>query len=315
MIGIYGGGSFGTALACWIARSIGTVRLFLRDENVKNEIINSRTNSKYFGNILLSHNINPSCDINHIINCEIIILSIPSCSFDEALLSLKRANLSDKSILLITTKGFCDNPFSLLSAKVEAIFPNNPICFMAGPNIAKDIVLDCFTTATIASDDLEIAKKLADSLSTKNFVLDTSNDMVTLQVSAAMKNIIAIGAGIYDARDLGQNAIASLVVAGLQDIKTLSRFLKSHSEILLDATLLQTGVLGDLMLTCYSKTSRNRNFGYEIALDAWLNHNDIVLEGLTAVHILKKFKDASNLNLPIVSLVAENINYKGKFHR
>jgi glycerol-3-phosphate dehydrogenase (NAD(P)+) len=310
-IGIYGGGSFGTALACQSARSVGESYLFLRNEFVRDEIIEFKTNSKYFGDILIDENIHVSCNIKNIINCDIIILSIPSFAFYESLINLQNFNLPKSTILLIATKSFSDNPFTLLDSLVSSIFPNNPVAFISGPNIAKDIVQNLFTTATIASTNLEIAKKLSKFMTSENFIIDASDDIVTLQISAAMKNIIAIACGIYEGQNRGQNALASLIVKGLQEIKTLSQFIQYKDDVIINETLLKTGIIGDLILTCYSKTSRNKNFGYDIGIESHniSQYHNIVVEGRDSCLILKKFIDQNNVNLPIINFVFENIKY------
>jgi glycerol-3-phosphate dehydrogenase (NAD(P)+) len=258
------------------------VPILVRENNVIDEILNNRTNSKYLGSdITLPNNIIPCSNLPHILNQEVIIIAVPSFAFQETLKILKDAGISESVALLVATKGFGRDPTELLSDKVKAILPANPLAFIAGPNLAKEVAQDLLTSVTIASLDVNLARRLAISLASPQFKVTITDYVVVMQVASAVKNIIAIKSGWYDAKGYGQNAKAGLITQGLQEIKILSEAIDGE---LGDASILcAPGILGDLVLTCYSKESRNTRFGYELGknldVENFLNQNLYLVEG------------------------------------
>ncbi|WP_341793940.1 MULTISPECIES: NAD(P)H-dependent glycerol-3-phosphate dehydrogenase [unclassified Rickettsia] len=305
-IAVYGGGSFGTALACQVARCCNNATLFLRDSEIANEISIKKTNSKYLDEIILPNNIIATTDLTTVKDFEVIIIATPSIAFDSAIKLLKTSGISPTGILLIATKGFANNPTELLSARVKSILPDNPIAFIAGPNLAKEIANGLLTGVTIASSDKDLADKLAISLASEFFVTTSSDDIITLQIAGAVKNIIAIKSGLYEASGQGENARALLITDALKEIKILSKALggmQSDPNILFEPC-----ILGDLILTCYSKISRNARFGYELGIQEdkkkFLQEYKGLVEGREAVKLVLDFIRKYNLLMPLISSVA-----------
>lgn len=310
-IAIYGGGGWGCALACKVARQYKNVNLLLRNDDIINEIKNKRTNKKYLGDdVRLPDNIFPYNDISAILNKEVIIIAVPSYAFTETLNILNEAKIKPNTVLLVATKGFGRNPTELLSDKIKTILPNNPWAFISGPNLAKEVAKNLPTSVTIASYNIDIARKLAISLVSEQFKVSITDHFVAIQVAGAVKNIIAIKSGLYDARNYGHNAKATLITSGLQEIKTLSEAI--DGELRDNSILCSPGILGDLILTCYSKESRNTRFGYELGLqkdvDKFLNENSYLVEGRESVRLALDLIKKYDLSLPIISSVAKELN-------
>lgn len=306
-IAIYGGGSWGTALACQVAQNQPEVELFVRNGELAHEISSNNTNNKYLNNIILPKNIRASTDLTRLINKEVIIIAVPSTVFVPTLFKLKEAGLQPNAVLLIATKGLADDPVQLLSDKVKSLLPN-PIAFISGPNFAKELAQNLLTTITIAAEDIKTAEKLAASLISANLIITATSDIITVQIAGAVKNIIAIRSGMYDAMGYGENAKAGLITQGMQEIRTLSSALGGKVD-----TLLEPAVLGDLILTCYSKTSRNTKFGFELAkqpdtVEKFLKNYPHLVEGREAVGLIIDLANRYNLKLPIISSVAQSLN-------
>ncbi|MCC8371241.1 MAG: NAD(P)H-dependent glycerol-3-phosphate dehydrogenase [Rickettsia endosymbiont of Pseudomimeciton antennatum] len=308
-IAVYGGGSWGTALACQVARCYEEVPILVRENNIIDEMLNNRTNSKYLGSdITLPNNIIPCSNLPYILNKEVIIIAVPSFAFQETLEILKDAGISESVALLVATKGFGRDPTELLSDKVKAILPANPLAFIAGPNLAKEVAQDLLTSVTIASLDVDLARRLAISLASPQFKVTITDYVVVMQVASAVKNIIAIKSGWYDAKGYGQNAKAGLITQGLQEIKILSEAIDGELE---DASILcAPGILGDLVLTCYSKESRNTRFGYELGknldVENFLNQNLYLAEGRESAKLVLDLIRKYKLVLPVIeSVIAE----------
>jgi glycerol-3-phosphate dehydrogenase (NAD(P)+) len=305
-IAVYGGGSFGTSLAAHIARCCGHTTLFLRDLEIAKEISLKKTNSKYLGDIVLPDNLTATTDLTSITNFEIIIIAVPSSSFDDVIKLLRAFGILSSTVLLIAVKGFAKNPTELLSRRLESLLPDNPVAFIAGPNFATELAIGLLTSATIAASNIDLASKIAYTLASRCLITTAADDVVTIQVAGALKNIIAIRSGLDEAKGMGKNARAFLVTNALKELRILSEALGGMKNGL--DILLEYGVIGDLMLTCYSKTSRNVKFGYEIGAckdkEKFLQGYPRLVEGVEAVKLVLDFIKKYDLVMPITSSVA-----------
>ncbi|WP_017443069.1 NAD(P)H-dependent glycerol-3-phosphate dehydrogenase [Rickettsia gravesii] len=308
-IAVYGGGSFGTSLASLAAQNYNNVTLFLRAEAIAKEILHNKTNVKYLGDIKLPAHLQATTNLDIIKDFELIIIAVPSYAFDDSIKLLKTHSISKDNTLLIATKGFARNPTALFSDRLKTLLPHSPTAFFAGPNLAKELAKNLPASASIASLDIGIANKIAYNLSSKIFTTNVSSDIVTLQVAGALKNIFAIKSGIDLARKQGENARATLIVAALREIAILSKALggmQKNSDILLEA-----GVVGDLVLTCYSLGSRNTKFGYELGISSdkkkFLQEYKELVEGREALKLVLDLIKKYNLHMPIISEVASCI--------
>lgn len=302
---VIGGGSWGTALSCLMARAFGGVLLYTLEEKIVNEINNKHQNSKYLGDVILTSGVRATSRIKDIMAADVIILAVPSHAFAAVLLQLKQAGLPENTILLVATKGLCKNPVQLFSSRIESVC-DNPYAFISGPNFAKEVAEDKFTAITISSKDAKLAKMLAAGLASARLDTTFSTDIITVQIASIVKNIAAIRSGIMQASGAGENARAWLVSRALEDIAIISKAFGGNAE-----TLTLPAVIGDLTLTCYSTTSRNTRFGYEFYRNNYskefLNNYPILVEGVSSARLLKRFLKEHNLELelPIVSSIAD----------
>gem|GEM_PF-1105655 len=350
-IAVYGGGSFGTSLASLAARSCNNVTLFLRDEEIAKEILHNKTNVKYLGDIKLPAHLQATTNLDIIKDFELIIIAVPSYAFDDSIKLLKTHGISTDNTLLIATKGFARNPTELFSDRLKTLLPHNSIVFLSGPNLAKELAKNLPASASIASLDIDVANKIANNLGSKIFTTNTTSDIVTLQVAGALKNIFAIKSGIDLAREQGENARATLIVSALKEIAILSKALGGTASsrsldtseffepslcsrtsvrsagLLLNSSclkqsrfscmqdgadiLLEAGVVGDLVLTCYSLGSRNTKFGYELGISSdkkkFLQEYKGLVEGVEALKLVLDLIKKYNLQMPIISEVASCI--------
>ena len=302
---VIGGGSWGTALGCLFARIFGKVLLYTLEEKTVNEINNKHQNNKYLGDVILPSAVSATSRIKDIMAADVIILAIPSHAFTDILMQLRQAGLPENTILLVATKGLCENPVQLFSSKIESEF-NNPYAFISGPNFAREVAEDKFTAVTISSKDASLAQMLAGRLASAQLDTTFSTDIVTIQIASIVKNIAAIKSGIMQASGAGENARAWLVSRALADIAIISKALGGNAE-----TLTLPAVIGDLTLTCYSTTSRNTRFGHEFHRSNYsrefLNNYPILVEGVSSARLLDRFLKEHNFEfeLPIVSSIAD----------
>ncbi|MEA0970236.1 NAD(P)H-dependent glycerol-3-phosphate dehydrogenase [Candidatus Megaera venefica] len=300
---VIGGGSWGTALACLVARVYGSALIYTPEVNIVDEINNHHKNSKYLDDTALPSGITATVSLLDVASYDVIILAVPSQAFEIVIQELKQIGLSSKTVFLIATKGMCQEPLQLFSTKMEQEF-DNPYVFISGPNFAKEVAVGNFASITITSKDQPLARYIADELSSEQLDVSVSTDIITVQIAGIVKNIIAIKSGILMAQGYGENARAWLVSKGLEEIAIISKALGGNQE-----SLTLPAVIGDLVLTSYSTTSRNTKFGYEFHQNNYskefLANYPVLVEGASAAKLLHSFVSNYNLDLPMTSSVAK----------
>ena len=299
-VGVYGGGSWGTALSCLVAKKQRNVKLCLRDKKIISEMNQHNTNTKYLDNIKLPVNIIATNSFYDLIKSDAIILALPSNKLMLGIENLKLSGLDKNTVLLIATKGLVSHPADLFSNRIKSII-SNPIAFISGPNFAKEIAQNILSASTIASEDMAIALKLKNTLESENFIVSITDDIITVQIAGAIKNIIAIRMGIEEAEGDHSNTKAWLITQGIQEIKKLSQAFGGKLD-----TLLQPAVIGDLALTCYSPESRNRKFGYDLAISNKTTDQNLV-EVLKSLRLILELGNLHNIDLPLINSVAKRL--------
>lgn len=302
---VIGAGSWGTAIACLIARAQSQVLLYAVEQSAVDEINSKKTNSKYLDDTVLPSGIVATSNINLLKNCQYIVIATPSNAFESVLKDLLQVVSSDV-VLLVATKGMCQSPLQLFSHYIEQVYDND-YGFLSGPNFAKEVAKGKFASITITSKNLKIAKIIAHLLATKDLDVGVSDDIITVQIAGMVKNIVAIKSGVLMAQGHGENARAWLISKALEEIAAIAQNLGGRLE-----SLSLPAVIGDLVLTSYSTTSRNTKFGYEFcqqnfAKDFLVSYPSLV-EGVNAARLLKQFLGKDISNYPIISSVAELVD-------
>ncbi len=300
---VIGGGSWGTALACLAARSTMNVLIYSNEQNIADEINNNHRNDKFLPGIKLHDQVSGCSNLKDILNYENLIIAVPSHAIEEILLQLKILNLSKNTNFLIATKGMCQKPVQLISSLIEQNFDNN-FAFISGPNFAEEVAIGRFAAITITSKNIQFAEKVGKELKSEMLAISISDDIITVQIAGIVKNIIAIKSGILRAKGEGENAKAWLISQGLNEIAVISQKLGGSLQ-----SLTLPAVIGDLVLTCNSITSRNTKFGFEFHNSNYskefLNNYPILVEGVQSVRTLTEFIAKYNLDLPIISSVMD----------
>lgn len=306
---VIGSGSFGTAIACIIARAGNETLIYGIETEVIDDINNNNLNSKYFGDLMLPNNITASNNIEDILDAEVIVIAVPSNSVDLVIDQLSEMKINKNKILLIATKGLSSDPVNLISTKIEHRLLNK-YAFISGPNFAKEIVEDKLTSIVISSEDQYIIDIVSLKLKSENVILSEHNDIVTIQVAGIVKNIVAIKSGIMKAQGVGKNGHAWLISQGLKEIVQISAILDGVPR-----GLYSPAVIGDLVLTCSFEDSRNMKFGYELHKNNYskdfIKNYDILVEGLESIRKLselidiKESEELYNYSFPIINSILE----------
>lgn len=300
----YGGGSWGTALANYACTTIcSNVVLYTIQNDVKEEINNKHKNSKYLGDIQLNAKLQATTDITTIRDADLILLVVPSFALTNSLDAICTTGIKDSCSLLVATKGIAADPVELFSECLRKKLPHR-FGFISGPNFATEVAKGLPASITISSEDRELREYLGRFFASENMEVSITDDIITQQVAGIVKNIIAIKCGMLAASGAGENARATMIAKGLQEIVAISGALGGKIE-----TILEPAVVGDLVLTCSSPTSRNTKFGEEFYRNnhskEFLEKYPTLVEGVQAARLIKKLIDLKKVGAPIVAKVAE----------
>lgn len=308
-LGIVGAGSFGTAMAVTAARAGTTVTLVTQSLEQAQEIQEHHTNSSYFPKIALSQDIHGTTSMADIKNCDAVMVAVPASALFDVLTQLKQI-LSPTTPVILTSKGMVShNGIPTLPYLMHQDILNNPCVVLAGPNFAVEIVDNLPTATSIASHNLDIARKICTLFHHATFRTYPSQDMIGCQVAGVVKNVLAIGCGIVAGRALGMNTQAAVVTRGLAEMTRLGVKLGAQST-----TFMGLAGIGDLMLTCGSVKSRNYSLGFALGQGTLLK--DIMkdgaplAEGYYSAPSLIQLASTHNVDMPLCSAVADVLSGK-----
>jgi len=228
----------------------------------------------------------------------VIILAVPSHAL-RALLMLLKPLLARDARLAWATKGFeLDTGKLPHQVAYEVLGDRYPVAVLSGPTFAREVGMGLPTAMTIASPDAEFAAELAKRLHASNFRAYTSTDIVGVEVGGAVKNVLAVGAGLSDGLGFGANTRVALITRGLTEVTRLGVALGARAE-----TFMGLAGLGDLVLTCTDNQSRNRRFGLSLAagstVEQALAEIGQVVEGYTAARAVHAVALRENVDMPI----------------
>jgi glycerol-3-phosphate dehydrogenase (NAD(P)+) len=260
-VAVLGAGSWGTALAVQFARSGRPTRLWGRDRERLTAMARERRNERYLaaGAFPQSLTVEPALAQAMRGACDVLI-AVPSHAF-RALLEAIAPLLAPEMRLAWATKGF-ELPSGLLPHQVAraVLGPKRAVAVLSGPTFAREVGAGLPTAMTIASSDSAFAKALAQDLSSEQFRAYTSTDIAGVEVGGAVKNVLAVGAGLSDGLGFGANTRVALITRGLAEMMRLGVALGAQRD-----TFMGLAGLGDVVLTCTDDQSRNRRFGLELA--------------------------------------------------
>jgi glycerol-3-phosphate dehydrogenase (NAD(P)+) len=258
-VGIIGAGAWGTALAKTAARAGRQVVLYARDAEVVSAIKRERRNPRHLPEIELDRAIRPTGALEEALATDAVLLAAPAQSVRTLYQSLPRS----AAPLVICAKGFESATGLRLSEVIGEVRPGAPVAALSGPNFAREVAHGLPGATTLGCADPELCRALAEALSSPQLRVYRTSDMVGVEVGGAVKNVLAIAAGIVIGRGLGENARAALITRGLAELARLGEALGARRE-----TLMGLSGLGDVLLSCMSLTSRNMAFGHAIGQGA-----------------------------------------------
>ena len=301
-VAFLGGGSFGTALGILLANKGYEVSIYDRKKSVVDDININRKNDKYIKNLNIPKNVTAYNDLDETIkNAKFIVLSIPSHAIRTVSRSLKD-KISEDVVIISIAKGIEEGTNLRLSEVIEEELPNNKVVILSGPSHAEEVAFDIPTTVVVASKNLDAANEVQDLFISKNFRVYTNDDLIGVEVGGAVKNIIALAAGVCDGIGYGDNSKAALMTRGMAEIVRIGMKLGGNSETFLGLT-----GMGDLIVTCTSPHSRNRRAGFLIgkgkSIEEAIEEVGMVVEGIKACKAFYDLKEKLNVEMPITDVL------------
>lgn len=311
-VSVIGAGSYGTALAFCLARNQHTTYLWGRNKAHCAEMATQRHNEKYLPNSNFPENLLIEADLKKAIkSSRDILVVVPSHAFNDTLHAIKPF-LTNKHRLVWATKGLEPETGRLLSDVASEILGEQcPFAVVSGPTFAKEMVAGLPTAITLSSDDNQLAAEFAEKLhNSQGFRVYQNHDLIGVQLGGAVKNVIAIGAGLADGLGFGANARTALITRGLAEMCRLGASLGAKPE-----TFMGMSGLGDLVLTCTDNQSRNRRFGLALgkglSADEAIREIGQVVEGFRNTDEVKLLSTRQNIEMPICDQIYE-VLYRGK---
>ena len=294
-IGVLGAGSWGTALANLLGLKGFKVDLWVFEKEVKEQIETFRENKVFLPGFSLSTNLFPSNDIAGVVSeKDLVLIVVPSHVMRETAQKISGL-LSKETIIVSASKGIENKTHLTMSAVLKESLPEIPknyFTVLSGPSFAWEVAKTLPTVVTVASKDKKLADFVQNVFATPYFRVYTNNDMIGVELGGAVKNVIAIAAGIIDGLGLGLNTRAALITRGLTEIRRLGLKLGANPR-----TFTGLAGIGDLLLTCTGDLSRNHTVGKKIGEGRKLN--DILSEMRMVAEGIKTAKSVYNLSLKL----------------
>lgn len=316
-IAVLGAGSWGTALAILLAQKGHEIRLWGHRKEHIEALAVDRQNTRYLKEIIFPEGLIPTQDLEEAVaGTKIILIVVPSHSFRDVFVKLAPF-VEDGTKIISAVKGIENNTLKTMSQIMDEILEGyNPrqrnieTGVLSGPSFAEEVARSVPTAVTLGFRDLQTARMLQEILATDSFRIYASSDIIGLEISAAIKNIVAIATGVCDGLGYGLNTRAALITRGLEEMKRLGTALGADST-----TFSGLSGMGDLILTCTGSLSRNRMVGLMLGqgkdLEEIKREMKMVAEGIRTTKSVYDLAREKNIEMPILEQV-HAILYEGK---
>ncbi|MDO5714332.1 MAG: NAD(P)H-dependent glycerol-3-phosphate dehydrogenase [Tissierellia bacterium] len=292
-ITILGGGSWGTAIARLLANKHGDATLYILEKPQAAYVQKYRENPHFLPGVKLSEALKITDSIKEAVkDAKYVVLGVPTSASRSVMEEIK--DLLEKDAIVINlAKGIEVGTLKRISEIAEELIPNHSFVSLSGPSHAEEVGRDIPTAVTVSSKDEDAAKEIQDLFSTENFRVYTQKDLIGVEIGGALKNIIALAAGLSDGLGYGDNTKAALMTRGMYEMSKLGICLGAAPQ-----TFHGLAGMGDLIVTCTSMHSRNRRCGILLgqgkSIDEAIEEVGMVVEGIkttkSAYHLAQKYQ-------------------------
>ena len=320
-IGVVGAGSWGTALANLLASKGYSIDLWVYEKEVKEQILNYGENRVYLPGAELSNNLKPTNEIAEAVYGKDLLLIVVPSHVMRVTAEQMANGVTGSSIVVSASKGIENESFLTMTGVLKEVFPDVPhghFAALSGPSFAKEVARNVATAVTVAAESSEVAQLVQNVFATPAFRVYTSDDILGVELGGAVKNVIAIAAGVIDGLGLGLNTRAALITRGQTEIRRLGVSLGANPR-----TFTGLAGIGDLILTCTGTLSRNHTVGKKIGqgkkLDEILADMRMVAEGVKTAKSVYNLSQKLDIDMPIshamYHILYEDLSPKEAVHR
>ncbi|MDQ6839404.1 MAG: NAD(P)H-dependent glycerol-3-phosphate dehydrogenase [Actinomycetota bacterium] len=294
---VLGAGSWGTTVATLTSAHNNTT-LWARNEEVADEVEGRHSNERYLPGYTLPDQLRGTADLEKaVVDADVLIVGVPSKGF-RATLTEAEPWVRPWIPVVSLTKGIEPGSLMRMTQIIEDLLPGHPAAALSGPNVAREIMAGQAAASVIATEDLGVATALQQVLQRALFRVYMNHDVVGCEIGGALKNVIAIAAGIAQGLDVGDNTRAAVITRGLAELTRLGVAMGAEAQ-----TLAGLAGMGDLMATCISPHSRNRTVGEKLGqgmtLEEILEEMHMVAEGVGTAVVTLELAERYDVELPI----------------
>jgi glycerol-3-phosphate dehydrogenase (NAD(P)+) len=303
-VAIIGAGAWGTALAMVLGRkTVHSVRLWANEPDVCESVAERRVNDRFLPGFTLPNSIHASGDLSNVLEGAEIVVSVMPSQHCRSLFERMAPALDPKTLFVSCTKGLEDGTLLRMTEVIADVLRTRHFTprmgALSGPSFAKEVARGDPTAVTVASTDSELGRIVQEAFNDSRFRVYTNDDVIGVELGGALKNIIAIAAGVCSGLGLGHNSVAALITRGLAEIARLTVACGGR----LDTTAGLAG-LGDLVLTCTGDLSRNRSVGVELGkgrklADIITDMHGAVAEGVFTTKAAVGLARSKGIEMPI----------------
>ena len=320
-IGVVGAGSWGTALANLLAEKGYPIDLWVFEQEICQQIVESRENGVFLPGIHLSDNLRPSTDLAKVVRGKGLVLIVVPSHVMRVVAGQMAPDLEPEAIVVSASKGIENETLLTMSGVLKeaaADLSDDRLAVLSGPSFAKEVAMGVPTVVTVASKQETCAKMVQRVFATTAFRVYTNEDIMGVELGGAVKNVIAIAAGIVDGLGLGLNTRAALITRGQTEIRRLGLALGANPR-----TFTGLAGIGDLVLTCTGDLSRNHMVGQKIGqgqtLSQVLAEMRMVAEGVKTARSVHNLAKRLGVEMPISDAVYqvlhEDLSPKDALHQ
>jgi glycerol-3-phosphate dehydrogenase (NAD(P)+) len=302
-VGIVGGGAWGTALALAMRRAGREVLVWAREPEVVAGINERHVNDAFLPGIALDAGLRATESLAEVAGCDALLMVAPA-QFVRSICEALKGHARAGQPMVLCSKGIEQATGRLMGDVVAEIVPQVTRAVLSGPSFASDVARDLPAALTIACAEEPMGRQLAERLGSRRFRLYWTSDIVGAELGGALKNVLAIAAGIVDGQGLGASAHAALVTRGFAELRRFGEALDARPE-----TLMGLSGLGDLILTCGSPQSRNMSFGRALgqgrSMAQALDGKTAVTEGVYTAIAVRRIAIERGIDMPIAFAVCD----------
>ena len=304
-ISVVGAGSWGTTLANLLAKKGNDVRLWSFEEEVTTAINESRENTVYLPDVPLDDHLTATSDLAESVEGADMVLSVSPSQHVRKVMASAAPHVAEDTLVVSASKGIETRSLETMAEVLEDVLPttmHRSLTFLSGPSFAAEVSAEHPTAVTVASRDRRAARRAQELFQTDYFRVYTTHDVTGVELGGALKNVMALAAGMIAGLGYGHNTRSALITRGLAEMSRLGTALGANP-----LTFAGLAGMGDLILTCTGDLSRNRTVGFALgegrSLDEVLGEMRMVAEGVETTRATHELAQREEIEMPIVAEV------------